>query len=70
MKLKGIFERAVTPALTILIAALGMVTSLSLSSRQGKVEAFACGQQCHNFQTCISGGGPCSFCDVTNHCNC
>jgi hypothetical protein len=42
MSIKNVVHRALTPVLTLLIAALGMVATVSTSRMQQKAEAFAC----------------------------
>jgi hypothetical protein len=65
--MKSIFQRALTPALTLLIAALGMVTASSLSKTQRTVQAFTCGETCTTGGNafCIQQGG--LSCGLCNH---
>ena len=70
MSVRKTLLRITTPALTLLVAALGMVTAFSMSSTQQKAEAFACFQHCSGPGGACAGPGPCLLCDGTSHCNC
>jgi len=59
--MKSIFQRVLTPALTLLIAALGMLTASSLSRTQRRVEAGTCNAPCSNL-SCEQTSGPCPVC--------
>lgn len=69
MSLRSILQRSLTPVLTLLVAALGTITLLSVRQTQKKVEAFGCGIPCHSLQAC-QGSGSCDFCNVQNLCGC
>lgn len=65
--MKGILQRALTPLLTLMVAALGMVTVSSMSRTQQKVEAFTCGESCTTGGDglCLQQGG--LSCGLCNH---
>jgi hypothetical protein len=58
--MKSIFQRTLTPALTLLIAALGTVTMMSVSRTQQRVEAGTCNQPCSGLS--CGGTEPCPVC--------
>ena len=60
--MKSIFQRALTPVLTVLIAALGMVATISMSRMQGKAQAFFCNQPTPR----CTGSGVNSACEAAN----